>query len=332
MARVRRRSDAPDPTHGGPGPARGGVAARARRRARDHPRAPAAHLRVGRAAPVRRDPRRGGAARGRPPRCRPWWPPATARASRGSRAAPGRASPAERVPGGRRRAHLAHADAQRARGGPAEPARGGRARRDQRGGVAGGGAHALLPARPLQPDRLHDRRQRRRELGRRPLLQVRLHHQLRDRPGAGAPRRLARAARRQGARPAGARPDRRVRGLRGHARRGHEDLAARGARAGGGAHARGVLRLDHAGRRGGVEDRVRRDRAGRGGDDGQPLDPRGRGLHRRRLARRTPARRWWWSWTARRPSARRASSRWCRCARRPAPTRSAWPRTTPSAP
>ena len=101
---------------------------------------------------------------------------------------------------------------------------------------------------------------------------------------------------------------------------------------GGGAHARGVLRLDHAGRRGRVEDRVRRDRAGRRGDDGQPLDPGGRGLHRRGLAHRTPARRWWSSWTAPTPSARRASSRWCRSARRPAPTRSAWPRTTPSAP
>ena len=129
------------------------------------------------------------------------------------------------------RADLAHAHAQRARGGPPEPARGGRARGDERGGLARGGAHALLPARPLQPDRLHDRRQRRRELGRRALLQVRLHHQLRDRPGAGAPRRLARAARGQGARPAGAGPDRRVRRLRGHARRGHEDLAAGGARA-----------------------------------------------------------------------------------------------------
>ena len=49
---------------------------------------------------------------------------------------------------------------------------------------------------------------------------------------------------------------------------------------------------------------------GRDRDDGQPLDPRRRGRHRAPATRRTPAPRWWSSWTARRPSARRASSRW----------------------
>ena len=49
----------------------------------------------------------------------------------------------------------------------------------------------LLSARPLEPDRLLDRRQRRRELGRRALLQVRLHDQLRDRPRGRAERRHA---------------------------------------------------------------------------------------------------------------------------------------------
>ena len=48
---------------------------------------------------------------------------------------------------------------------------------------------ALLPARPVEPDRLHDRRQRGRELRRRALLQVRLHDQLRDRARGGAARR-----------------------------------------------------------------------------------------------------------------------------------------------
>jgi hypothetical protein len=38
---------------------------------------------------------------------------------------------------------------------------------------SGGAARPLLRARPEQPDRLHDRRQRRRELGRRALPQVR---------------------------------------------------------------------------------------------------------------------------------------------------------------
>ena len=101
-----------------------------------------------------------------------------------------------RAAGGGRRADLAHADAQRSlevdlpnQRVVVEP------------GVTNvavsqrGRAHALLPARPVQPDRLHDRRQRRRELRRRPLLQVRLHHQLRDRARARAPRRRARAAR-----------------------------------------------------------------------------------------------------------------------------------------
>ena len=61
--------------------------------------------------------------------------------------------------------------------------------------------HALLPARPVEPDRVHDRRQRRRELRRRALLQVRLHDNYVLRPGGGAARRRGRPARRQAARP-----------------------------------------------------------------------------------------------------------------------------------
>ena len=137
---------------------------------------------------------------------------------------------------------------------------------------------------------------------------------------------------RQGARPAGARPARRLRGLRGHARRGHEDLAARSARAGGGAHARGLLRLDQAGRRGGLGDRVRRDRPGRRGDDGQPLDQRGRGLHRRRLPADAGAA----LVVELDGSEAECETRFEQVVgdlrARPAPTRSAWPRTTPSAP
>ena len=226
-------------------------------RARGDPRASAAHLRVRRPPPVRGDPRRGGAARlgrGGPGRG-PLVPP-RGRAVGGPRR---RVRPVRGRDAGRgRRADLAHADAPRARGGSREPAGGGRAGGDERGRLAGGRPHALLPARPLQPDRLHDRRQRGRELRRRALLQVRLHHQLRDRAGAGAARRLAGTAGRQGARPARAGPPRGVRGLRGHARRGHEDLAARGARPRGGADPRGLLRLHHGGRRGGVRDRGRR--------------------------------------------------------------------------
>ena len=64
------------------------------------------------------------------------------------------------------------------------------------------GPDALLPARPVQPDRLHDRRQRGRELRRRALLQVRLHDQLRDRARGRAAGRRAVHARRPRARPA----------------------------------------------------------------------------------------------------------------------------------
>ncbi len=98
---------------------------------------------------------------------------------------------------------------------------------------------------------------------------------------------------RAGARPPGLRPGGRVRGLGGHARDRHEDLAAGDPEAGGRAHARGLLRLDRPGRRGGVGDRGRGDRPGRDRDDGQPLDPRRRGRHERRLpdGRRRGARR-----------------------------------------
>ena len=61
-----------------------------------------------------------------------------------------------------------------------------------------------------------------------------------------------------GARPSRVRPAGRVRRLRGHARRRHADLAASGPEARGGAHARRLLRLDGAGRRGRVRDRLRR--------------------------------------------------------------------------
>ena len=52
------------------------------------------------------------------------------------------------------------------------------------------------------------------------------------------------------------------------------------------------------------DDRLGGHRAGRDRDDGPPLDPGRRGRHARRATRPTPARRWWWSSTARRPSAR----------------------------
>ena len=66
------------------------------------------------------------------------------------------------------------------------------------------------------------------------------------------------APRGQGAGLPGLRPARRLRRLGGHARRGHEDHAARHPPAGGRAHARRVLRDDDGGRRGGLRRSCRR--------------------------------------------------------------------------
>ncbi len=74
-------------------------------------------------------------------------------------------------------------------GRPRQRPGGGRAGRHQRQRDPRGLPHPLLSAGPVEPDRLLDRRQRRRELRRRALLQVRLHHQLRGRARGGALRR-----------------------------------------------------------------------------------------------------------------------------------------------
>ena len=120
-------------------------------------------------------------------------------------------------------------------------------------------------------------------------------------------------------------------GSRGHAGSGHQDHGEGGALARDDAHAGGLLRFHLRGRRGGFRRGVRGHRGRSHGDDGQPLDPRRRGRHRRGLpaGRRRGA-----GGGARRvgdASARRASTRWCRCARRAAPGRCAWHRTRPSA-
>ena len=218
---------------------------RARRRARDHPRAPAAHLRVGRAAPVRRHARRGGAARLRRGGAGAWWPPATARASPGWRAAPGRACRA-----GRCRWPTACSSRSRACAACSRWTCRTSAWWSSPGVTNVAVSQAVGPTHFYPPD---------------PSSQIvcTIGGNVAENSGGAhcfkygfttnyvtglelvLPDGTLVAARRQGARPAGARPDRRVRGLRGHARRGHEDLAARGARARGGAHARGVLRLDH---------------------------------------------------------------------------------------
>ena len=129
-----------------------------------------------------------------------------------------------------RRPHRHVADEARARDRPRQPARARRARGDEHRRLERRGARLLLPARPELADRLLDRRQRGGELRRRALLQVRLHHELRLRPGGRAPGRRDDHARRPRARPARLRPARRVRRLGGHARDRHEGVAARDAR------------------------------------------------------------------------------------------------------
>ena len=98
---------------------------------------------------------------------------------------------------GRRRARRHLADAHDPGGTPRRPARRRGAGRDQpRRHPGGGAARLLLRARPLEPAGLLDRRQRRGELRRRALPEVRLHHQPRARRRAGdAGRRRRRAGR-----------------------------------------------------------------------------------------------------------------------------------------
>ena len=106
-----------------------------------------------------------------------------------------------------------------------EPLRGRPAGRHQsRHHPCGRARRLLLRARSVQPDRVHDRRQRRRELGRRALPEVRAHHQQHSRPRDGPAERRRGAPRRQapgrrGLRPA--RPDDRLRGALGRGHRGH---------------------------------------------------------------------------------------------------------------
>ena len=95
----------------------------------------------------------------------------------------------------------------------------------------------LLCAGSVEPDRVHDRRQRRRELGRRPLLEVRVDDEQRARRRARHAARRRRASRRQASRQRplrSARADRRLGGFDRHRHRGHGadlEAAANGARA-----------------------------------------------------------------------------------------------------
>ena len=134
----------------------------------------------------------------------------------------------------------------------------------------------LLCAGSVEPDRVHDRRQRRRELGRRPLLEVRVDDEQRARRRARHAARRRRASRRQASRQRplrSARADRRLGRFDRHRHGGHGadlEAATDGARA---AHRfrqrriRGCLRCG---------DHCRRHHPRRHGDDGQARDSRRR--------------------------------------------------------
>ena len=232
------------------GPAAAGIAAVAEvaRRllpddGRDHRPRAAAHLRVRRAGAL---PRHAGP--GRHPRGRR----AARRDRAGVRRAPGalrrprlRHRPVRRGAAARRgRADRDLEDAHDHRRTPRGPARCRRARRDQPRRHQGRDARGLLlRAGPVEPADLLDRRQRRGELRRRALPEVRLHHQPRPRRRLRHRRRRHRPARRRRARQPGLRPARRRRRLRGHARHRHLGDRPAGPAARGGAHDPGRLRV-----------------------------------------------------------------------------------------
>ena len=129
----------------------------------------------------------------------------------------------------RRRRAARHGQVQpRARDRFRKPRRRGRARRDQSGDLAGGGARRLLlRARPVLADRLQHRRQHRGELRRRALPEIRHDHQQRARLRDRADHRRGAAHRRQ------ASGQRRLRPARHHHRLGRP---ARRRHRGDGAH------------------------------------------------------------------------------------------------
>ena len=160
-------------------------------------------------------------------------------------------------------------------------------------------ARLLLRARPVEPADLLDRRQRRGELRRRALPEVRLHHQPRARRRLRH-RRRATSSTLGGAAPGQPRlrPARRGRRLRGHARHRHLGDRPAGPAARGGAHAPGRLREHRPGRRRDLGDHRRRHRARRHRDDGRARDRGRRGGRALQLPRRAPARCWSSSSTA----------------------------------
>ena len=152
----------------------------------------------------------------------------------------------------------------------------------------------LLRPRPGEPDRLLHRRQPRRELGRRPLPEVRLYHQPRHGRRGRLARRLGGPHRRRkiAGRPR-LRAARRLRRLGGDSRHRDQDNAQDLAPARGRADACSRLRGYGGGRWGGLGDHRRRHHARRHRDDGRAHHRGGReaGLARLPRGRRDPDRR-----------------------------------------
>ncbi len=145
----------------------------------------------------------------------------------------------------------------------------------------------LLCARPIQPARLHDRRQRQHELRRRPLPEIRGHRQQSAGPEDRHHRRRNHRHRRRSPRRRRlrlARPADRQRGHARHRHRGHRAHPARPRRRAG--HARG-LQLQRDRRRLRRRHHLLRHHPGGAGVHGPPGDPRLRGVRPCRL----PARR-----------------------------------------
>ncbi|CAA9465481.1 MAG: Glycolate dehydrogenase, subunit GlcD, partial [uncultured Rubrobacteraceae bacterium] len=135
----------------------------------------------------------------------------------------------------------------------------------------------LLRPGPGEPDRLLHRRQPRRELRRRPLPEVRLHHEPRDGGRDSPPRRLhGEHRRRHGPRRPRLRAPRRLRRLGGHFGDSDKDNSARRPQARGGQDpARGLQGHGGGGGRR-VRDHRGRHSAGRHRDDGLPVHRGGR--------------------------------------------------------
>ena len=171
---------------------------------------------------------------------------------------------------------------------PRGPACRRRAGRDQPRRHQGRDARGLLlrPG-PVEPADLLDRRQRRGELRRRALPEVRLHHQPRRSAPTSSPPQ-GDTVPLGGARPdsPGLRPARRRRRVRGHSRHRHLGDRPAGPAARGGAHDPRRVRVHRPGRRRDVGDHRRRHRAGGHRDDGRARDRGGRGGRAVQLPRR----------------------------------------------